>query len=556
MASDPFCNCCEPAVAATPLAIFNRPGLPEIGYRVGTFSTFREAMLESIAHQAALAGLTSRESADYAITILELFAAAGDVLAFYSERIANELFLRTARERDSLLRLTRLIGYRLRPGLAAQTMLSFALDAGAETRIRKGLKVMSVPGQDEKPQIFETTEQIVANAEINEAAAFAPPVPFDGFALGSEGGPIIARPEKLAVGEKLILFGLDATEEKTISALTSRADGEVVAFEPDIQTGNWFSGVARAAKLEGRLRFFGHNVPDTVNIYIPAPPPPPFGWPRWETRSIARALNPGDWAYPLDQRITDISVGQQLLVYAPSTGQPALRTAAVVRTEDRSAVMTDTSATPIESPRDTVTHVTLRQTIRDRPAVAGSPGTLRSVFARSGAGSLIELDPPNQPSRIWHYRGLDGVSAPVSAVALGARRDVFLRDLGFRLRQVHMPTGAFVTPIDRGGILTSEPRAAADPGGQVWVFVRGLDLGLWYMNVTAASPAAWHRPQRHSDLGAGAGLAKSRALRGLRARARSRPLVSLVERRGVVGMADTQRCSRDGTLGRVDRRAH
>ncbi|MFO0992818.1 MAG: hypothetical protein U1E67_12905 [Hyphomicrobiales bacterium] len=198
MAADPFCSCCQPSSAATPLPIFNRPGLSEIAFRIGTFATFREAMLESIAQEAALAGLTTRESDDYAITFLELFAAVGDVLAFYNERIANELFLRTARERDSLLRLTRLIGYRLRPGLAAQTMLSFALDAGASARIRKGFKVMSVPGQDEKPQIFETIEQIVANADINDAAAFAPPLPFNGFALGSEGGPIVARPEKLS----------------------------------------------------------------------------------------------------------------------------------------------------------------------------------------------------------------------------------------------------------------------------------------------------------------------------------------------------------------------
>ena len=52
----------RPSVAATPLAIFNRPGLSEIAYRVGTFATFREAMLELIAQQAALAGLTTREA--------------------------------------------------------------------------------------------------------------------------------------------------------------------------------------------------------------------------------------------------------------------------------------------------------------------------------------------------------------------------------------------------------------------------------------------------------------------------------------------------------------
>ncbi len=154
-----FCACCETPAPAAPADLFNRPGLSEIGFRIGTFATFREAMLESIARQPELAGLTTRESDDYAITLLELFAAVGDVLTFYNERIANELFLRTARERDSLLRLVRLIGYHLRPGLAATAMLAFTLDTGADTRIRKGLKVMSMPGQDEKPQIFETIER-------------------------------------------------------------------------------------------------------------------------------------------------------------------------------------------------------------------------------------------------------------------------------------------------------------------------------------------------------------------------------------------------------------
>jgi len=39
------------------------------------------------------------------------WATLADVLTFYQERIANELWLRTATERDSLLRLA-LRGYR------------------------------------------------------------------------------------------------------------------------------------------------------------------------------------------------------------------------------------------------------------------------------------------------------------------------------------------------------------------------------------------------------------------------------------------------------------
>ena len=163
-----FCRCCETPSARTPLAVWNRPGLSALAYRVGTFASFREAMLEDIVRQSELAGLSTRESDDYAITLIELFAAVGDVLTFYNERIANELYLRTARERDSVLRLVRLIGYRLRPGLAANAMLDFTLDKDARTRIRKGLKVMSVPGQDERPQTFETLEEIQADARLSD----------------------------------------------------------------------------------------------------------------------------------------------------------------------------------------------------------------------------------------------------------------------------------------------------------------------------------------------------------------------------------------------------
>ena len=96
-----LCGCCEPPTTPTPLLIANRPGLTAIAYRIGTFAAFREAMLEAIARQPALQGLTTRQSDDPGITLLELWAAVADVLTFYQERIANEAFLRTAIERGS-----------------------------------------------------------------------------------------------------------------------------------------------------------------------------------------------------------------------------------------------------------------------------------------------------------------------------------------------------------------------------------------------------------------------------------------------------------------------
>src|SRR5207247_10865849 len=107
-----------------------------------------------------LQGLTTRAANDPAIALLDAWATVADVLTFYQERIANEGYLRSATERRSVLELAREIGYELKPGVAAGTYLTFIMDAakGAPPRatIAAGSKVQSVPGQDEKPQIFET----------------------------------------------------------------------------------------------------------------------------------------------------------------------------------------------------------------------------------------------------------------------------------------------------------------------------------------------------------------------------------------------------------------
>ncbi len=101
---------------------------------------------------AALRGLTTRDDDDFSIGLLDAFACAADVLTFYQERIANESYLGTARERVSLQEMGRLIGYRLRPGVAAETSLAFTLEtppvppAAAQARARHVRH--RVPGED------------------------------------------------------------------------------------------------------------------------------------------------------------------------------------------------------------------------------------------------------------------------------------------------------------------------------------------------------------------------------------------------------------------------
>ena len=161
----------------TPLGLYNRPGLAAIAYRVGTYASFRKSLLARLSdgRWPVLRQLRTRDNDDFTIALLDAWAVTSDVLTFYQERIANESYLRTATERLSILEQSRLLGYQLAPGLAASTYLAFTMETapGAPEQATKsvhlaiGTRVQSVPGPDEQPQSFETSEAIEARPEWN-----------------------------------------------------------------------------------------------------------------------------------------------------------------------------------------------------------------------------------------------------------------------------------------------------------------------------------------------------------------------------------------------------
>ena len=163
-------DCCEGVEILTPLQTVNRPGLDALAYRVGTHATFLESMKArlSSAELPALAALKTRETRDPAIALLDAFAVVADVLTFYSERIANEGYLGTARERRSIFEMARLVGYQPRPGVSASVPLAFRMEDGYEGEIPAGTRAQSVPNPGELPQPFETSDKLEARAAWNE----------------------------------------------------------------------------------------------------------------------------------------------------------------------------------------------------------------------------------------------------------------------------------------------------------------------------------------------------------------------------------------------------
>lgn len=70
---------------------------------------------------------TDHNASDAGIVLLELLAGVGDMLSYYLDQQTNEAFLPTARQRQSIIDLCQLIGYRLDLPIAATTELEFRL---------------------------------------------------------------------------------------------------------------------------------------------------------------------------------------------------------------------------------------------------------------------------------------------------------------------------------------------------------------------------------------------------------------------------------------------
>jgi uncharacterized phage protein gp47/JayE len=162
-------SCCAGVAVATPVSVSNRPGLPRLAYRVGTHPQFTSTMRARLASAAfpALARLTTRAPDDFGIALLDGWATIGDVLTFYTERIANEGFLRTATEEFSVRRLAELVGYRPRPGLSASTHLAFTVSGNQGVPIPTGTRAQQVPGPGQLPATFETAEPLTAYGPLS-----------------------------------------------------------------------------------------------------------------------------------------------------------------------------------------------------------------------------------------------------------------------------------------------------------------------------------------------------------------------------------------------------
>jgi hypothetical protein len=268
----------------------NRPGLPALSYRLGRHGDFFQRMLKRLPNQRTETGaggvpplgrLTYRGQDDPTVALLDACASLLDVLAFYQERIANEAFIRTATERRSVLELARSIGYEMRPGVAASTLLAFTVDdapgSPARVVVPVGTQVLSIPKKDELPQTFETVEPLEARVEWNQLGVWIPWTTLEQtVGTGTMALFVERQGPRLASGDVLLLTGHAGAKEHRLLRRIHRVTDfpgfgyRKIELQPVGESDSTPLAEPRIFSFGLRTRFFGQKAPSpdgrTVDI--------------------------------------------------------------------------------------------------------------------------------------------------------------------------------------------------------------------------------------------------------------------------------------------------
>jgi hypothetical protein len=110
---------------------------------------------------------TSRDPADFGIVLIELFSYMGDILNYYIDRSANEAFISTASQRDSVLEHSRLLGYNPTIAVSAIVTLTFSNPTAAAIVVPAGTQIATSASTTGGTQvIFETNVQVSVPAKV------------------------------------------------------------------------------------------------------------------------------------------------------------------------------------------------------------------------------------------------------------------------------------------------------------------------------------------------------------------------------------------------------
>jgi hypothetical protein len=338
MRRKPTDGCTPPP--AFPRCVSNRPGLSRIDYRIGTYADIRNALLYQLNRCEILSDWTHRGADDPGIALLEGAAILGDILTFYQELYANEAYLKTAKWRESVADLVKLVGYRLTPGVGGHGVFAFQVRGDRAVTVPIGFPFTAqVTGVDGTID-FQTEAELAAYPWLGRFNLLRPSSsqPISSarreITITASKGELLLQP-----GDRLLIGPPKSPGSSTINGAATVIVDKVRDRHGlklyTLKGGVPFVGQASLIgyKIGRSFRHFGHNSPPTkLKTTGTGTDAVDF----WMSERKTTLPSVSDHEFPLDVRVDDLSVGTSVLVQ---------------RTPRDAADYAETSADSIESIR-------------------------------------------------------------------------------------------------------------------------------------------------------------------------------------------------------------
>lgn len=134
-----------------------------VDYSTRDYEGFRADMIDLLLKN--IPGYTDVSSSDFGITLIELLAHGLDILSYYNDKVANEVFLDTAKEKENVRMLAKRMGYIAKDSTPSRFMQVFEIEPQKEDFvIPRGYVVKATNNKIEPQVIFELEDELVIPA--------------------------------------------------------------------------------------------------------------------------------------------------------------------------------------------------------------------------------------------------------------------------------------------------------------------------------------------------------------------------------------------------------
>jgi hypothetical protein len=151
-----------------------------IDYTSRDYYSLREDLLNRVrlsvnANAPANRRWTGTDPSDFGVALVEAFAYMGDILNYYIDRVANESYLPTASQRQNVINLAELYGYRPAGYRAAYLLVRFSNQSASPYTLPAGTQVSGQVIVDDLVQevIFTTLQEVIVPAAVGDVAGTA-----------------------------------------------------------------------------------------------------------------------------------------------------------------------------------------------------------------------------------------------------------------------------------------------------------------------------------------------------------------------------------------------